>query len=348
MPFLAAMALDYLLSSPSAAEGKAEAEMQTAQETSIEHEPAPLAEEAPAPDREQEPRLPPELLLELAPHLSARDLLALALASRSCYALLQAHLKWYTTKLPGSLPKSEQAPLVRRVVYEAPPNVEGDTSELRSFIGRASRLASLTWRGSGLPDSLWQLIWRDCPHLHDVEVVDVSGEVHGSVCKIFDAPYLTRLIYYTTSLPSTAITALPPSALDQSLARQQGLTELRLGSFSPSGGGGAVAYAGWLLSEATWPHLRILELAHHHAGDEEAVARFMDRHPGLEILSLPSVEDASGRAVYLDNIADDALPELRHFVGSAEAAVHILRGQRDKLRSIGGIGCVACDLAPFS
>ncbi|EPQ28026.1 uncharacterized protein PFL1_04353 [Pseudozyma flocculosa PF-1] len=194
-------------------------------------------------------------------------------------------------------------------------------------------------------DDFWSRLWRACPRLEDVECADSCGRtgtssderqsIHGST--FFECSGLKRLVWCSSYVPSDPASIIAElGALETSLVQRcPDLEELRI-QYTDVRVRNAI-YGGTLMAHAHWPKLRVLELSRFHAGDEEAVAAFFERHPQLEVLKVDQVDATTGRYIYLDNISDHALPRLHTFWGGIDNAISVLSSPLRPIRRIRGV-----------
>ncbi|KAE8227371.1 hypothetical protein CF319_g174 [Tilletia indica] len=220
-----------------------------------------------------------------------------------------------------------------------------------------THLSKLVWRHNPPHDGdlVWSTLIQNCPNLTDLEIADRDGGCYRGDRKIREplpsihlsrlatglhAFNLTRLVWYTSaSDPDDFIVSMLGPLEETLIYSCPFLEELRIRQCALH----IVSYAGTLLSRAHWPHLRILELAHFHAGDCEAVSAFFSRHPLIHTLLLEQADFTSGQYVDLDEIEDDALPELEVLCAGIDNVNALLRGSaggrgtRSRLRKIYGL-----------
>ncbi|KAL9931916.1 hypothetical protein V8E36_009231 [Tilletia maclaganii] len=237
------------------------------------------------------------------------------------------------------------------------PALERERDEEDRFVKalrNMTNLSKLIWRHNPPHDSemMWSTLLRHCGKITDLEIADrdtggfrgdrpvrdTLPSIHFSrLAAGLHVFNLTRLVWYTSASDPDDFIVSKLGPLEEVLVHScHNLQELRIRQCSPH----VINYAGTLLARAHWPDLSILELSHFHAGDCEAVAHFFDRHPLIHTLILEQADFTSGQYVDLEEIADDALPNLEVLCAGIDNVNALLRapaGMRAKLRKIYGV-----------
>ncbi|KAK0565196.1 hypothetical protein OC844_001350 [Tilletia horrida] len=235
------------------------------------------------------------------------------------------------------------------------PTLESERDEEARFVDalrHMSHLSKLIWRHNPPhdPGHVWDTLLTHCPLLTDLEIADRDAGCYRGERKIRDTLpsihysklathlstfQLTRLVWYTSAFDADDVIISKLGPLEETLINGcPFLEELRIRQCFPH----TVNYAGTLLARAHWPRLRILELAHFHAGDCETVAHFFSRHPLIHTLILEQIDFTSGQFIDLEEIADDALPELEVVCAGIDNVNALLRaGTRKMVRKIYGL-----------
>ncbi|KAJ7778310.1 hypothetical protein B0H16DRAFT_1301134 [Mycena metata] len=294
-------------------------------------------------------RVPLEIIIEVAEKLSSpEDILSLSLTSSRVHATL-LHVLYASVDLRSSRMcrntiemlldgRSDVTRYVRKLVVR-PNHVDRRTPQpvkpideawvVRSLIklatsGRLSRLNTFFWDGSEVPqdDSLWSTLRACCPTLRSIGS-NVGSKSINADSELFRFNDLAGFSLTAKTLPDEWDTFLPPEPelpdqlWEMLIVRSPRLEQLRLDVSQRS----RRVWDTRRVVDGRWPQLRDLELGDcSMAGNgssriymETPFMRFLNLHPALERLRLPSLSSFP-RAIIL---LPASLPNLREFSGNA-------------------------------
>ncbi|KAN0063871.1 hypothetical protein ACQY0O_003477 [Thecaphora frezii] len=318
-------------------------------------------------------RLPPEIIELIALEFDILDhLLAVAATCRALHALLHPQqTRWFRircgadqtklwrhlinhprlarnlrclvldSRLTPQLPPGMADASLPRISAKGTRMAKDNAELLLEAIERMGNLTKLVYRLASplATDDFWKRVWHSCPRLRDVEWADCSsldGEAFPS-SPLAGCRGLKRLVWFSSAIPADLVSIVAGlGSFEEALFDHcPDLEELRFQYTNPRVR--SAIYGGVLISRAHWPKLRVLELSRFHAGAEEEVAAFCERHPALEVLKIDQIDATSGRYIYLDNISDEALPNLHTFEGGIDNAITILASPLRPIRRLRGI-----------